>query len=101
MLRENEKDSSKFQPAEKPPAEPKPPEIKKVFVVDENLNIIPVEIPAVSWKGEGRIFVAEINNETVIVMAGSFAKLTNFAGFETQEKAEVFKKAFFAVAYTV
>ncbi len=67
--------------------------LKEIFVVDGNLRITPAKIPASVWKRKEKIFGATVNSFPVIVMRGSWNRLTTYAGFEKEGQAKDFKKA--------
>jgi len=65
-------------------------EMKRIFVVDGCLKIIPVKIPKSCW--ERKVFCAEIGKQPIIVQKQGWSKLTTYGGFATREGAQHFKE---------
>ena len=66
--------------------------MKEIFVVDGSLEINSVEVSEDEWENKRGVFGAQIGKQPIIVQRGGWSKFTTYAGFETRQEAEKFKK---------
>lgn len=65
--------------------------MKEIWIVDGNLEINPTRVPLAEWEHPSGYFGAMIGGQPIIALRDGWNKVTAYAGFETEEKAEEFK----------
>lgn len=64
--------------------------IKRISVVDGNLEIHSVEVSENEWKKEVHLG-AKIGSQPIILRRGGWDELTTYAGFNTKKEAKAFR----------